>query len=506
LEVCVSNLDVTSRSDVHKLEGKAIGLVGVLFLTVTGAAPISAMLFNVPIGVGSGNGKGVPAAFLVATIILFIFSIGYATMAKKVTAVGGFYAFISRGLGRPAGLALGFGSIVAYCVFEVSLAGGFAYFANKQWPGVPWPVFALGMIAAISAFSYMEVKLSSAVLGVALVAEVVILVIFDIGVFTSDAANVDVAALNPFAAFEGFAAHQNAAGDSLTPGVAAIGLFFAFWSWIGFEMAPNYGEESRDPKRNVPLSLYISVLGLGVFYVITSWAAVSAYPTTDAAITQAQKASSDFFLAPTGALIGGWAQEAMGWLILTSAFACGMAFHNTAARYLYSLGREGVLPAVLGKTHPKHKSPYVGSLVQSLLAALLIGAFCVFMGTDDPTRQAYAGVYGLMALVGTALIMFAQAVVSLAILLYFRKHHPTEQHWLKTQLAPIVAFVSQLVVIYLLFSNMDFLSGGLSFARYILWIDVGVIALGFAGAFYLKKHKPQIYDQLGHMIYEGLPE
>jgi amino acid transporter len=502
----VSDLDVTSRSDVHKLEGKAIGLVGVLFLTVTGAAPISAMLFNVPIGVASGNGKGVPAAFLVATVILFIFSIGYAAMAKKVTAVGGFYSFISRGLGRPAGLALGFGSVVAYCVFEASLAGGFAYFASQKWPSVPWPLFAFGMVAAISILSYFEVKLSTAVLGVALVAEVLILVIFDVGVFAhaGNGANVDLAALNPMAAFEGFEGHQNAAGDTLAPGVAAIGLFFAFWSWIGFEMAPNYGEESRDPKRNVPLSLYISVLGLGVFYVLTSWAAVSAYPDTDAAITQAQKAPGEFFTAPTARFVGGWAKEAMSWLILTSAFACGMAFHNTAARYFYSLGREGVLPAVLGKTHPRHKSPYVGSFTQSVFAALIIAAFCVFMGTDDPARQANSGLYGLMALVGTALIMFAQAVVSLAIVLYFRKHHPEDHHWFKTLVAPLFAFVAQLYVIWLLFSNMDTLGGGLGFARYIMWLDLGIVVLGFAGAFYLRKAKPKIYDQLGHLIYEGL--
>lgn len=500
-EVSVSDLDVTSRSDVQKLEGKAIGLVGVLFLTVTGAAPISAMLFNVPIGVGGGNGLGVPAAFLVATVILLIFSIGYAAMAKKVTAVGGFYAFISRGLGRPAGLALGFGSVVAYCVFEVSLAGGFAYFANQRFPSVPWPVFAFGMIAAIAAFSFFEVKLSTVVLGVALVGEVIILVIFDIGVFThaGNGANVDLAALNPAAAFRGFEAH-----DGLGAGVAAIGLFFAFWSWIGFEMAPNYGEESRDPKRNVPLSLYISVLGLGVFYVITSWAAVSAYPTADAAIGQAQKASSEFFLAPTAQFVGGWAREAMSWLILTSAFACGMAFHNTAARYFYSLGREGVLPSALGRTHPKHKSPYVGSFTQSGFAALIVLAFCIFMGTDDANKQAYAGLYGLMALVGTALIMFAQAVVSLAIVLYFRANHPEEHHWFKTLAAPLFAFVAQLYVIWLLFSNIDFLSGGLAFARYIIWLDVGVVLLGFAGAFWLKSAKPKVYDQLGHMIYEGV--
>src|SRR6185312_10359298 len=112
--------DVTGRKDVHLLHGKAIGLIGVLFLTVTGAAPISAMLFNVPIAAGFGNGLGTPAAFLVATIVLTIFSVGYAAMARKVTAVGGFYSFISRGISREVGMSAGFGSVVAYCVFEAS--------------------------------------------------------------------------------------------------------------------------------------------------------------------------------------------------------------------------------------------------------------------------------------------------------------------------------------------------------------------------------------------------
>ena len=69
----------------------------------------------------------------------------------------------------------------------------------------------------------------------------------------------------------------------------------------------------------------------------------------------------------------------MSILILTSSFACGMAFHNTAARYMYSLGREGVLPSFLGKTHPTHKSPHVASVVQSVLAAVWVGLFAYFL-------------------------------------------------------------------------------------------------------------------------------
>ena len=64
-----SMYDVSVRTDVHHLHKNAIGLWGVLFLTVTGAAPISAMLFNTPISVGFGNGIGTPAGFLVATVV-----------------------------------------------------------------------------------------------------------------------------------------------------------------------------------------------------------------------------------------------------------------------------------------------------------------------------------------------------------------------------------------------------------------------------------------------------
>ena len=73
-----------------------------------------------------------------------------------------------------------------------------------------------------------------------------------------------------------------------------------------------------------------------------------------------------FFLTPIGQNVGRWAEELMNILILTSSFACGMAFHNTAARYAYSLGREGVFLRFLGKTHPRFKSPYTASVAQSV--------------------------------------------------------------------------------------------------------------------------------------------
>ncbi|MEA2144872.1 MAG: hypothetical protein QOG59_459, partial [Solirubrobacteraceae bacterium] len=89
----VDGVDVAQREDIHKLRPGAVGLVGVLFLTVTGSAPISAMLFNTPISVGFGNGIGTPAGFLIAAVVLTIFGVGYVAMARKVTTAGGFYSF-----------------------------------------------------------------------------------------------------------------------------------------------------------------------------------------------------------------------------------------------------------------------------------------------------------------------------------------------------------------------------------------------------------------------------
>src|SRR3712207_635683 len=166
------------------------------------------MLFNTPISVGFGNGIGTPAGFLFATVILTIFSVGYVEMSRRVTAAGGFYSFISHGLGRELGMATGFASVVAYSVFEASLAGGFAYFAHlkvTEWGAdIAWPFFAFGAVILMGILSYFDVRLSAAVLGIALVGEVVILAIMDVAIFGQGGENIQGAAINPLEAFTNY--------------------------------------------------------------------------------------------------------------------------------------------------------------------------------------------------------------------------------------------------------------------------------------------------------------
>jgi amino acid transporter len=492
---------------VERLKPNAIGLWGVIFVAVTGAAPISAMLFNVPFAVGFGTGSGTPGAFLFAAVILTIFSVSYVEMAKHIRAAGGFYSFISHGLGRDLGLITGICGAIAYSLFEVSLLGGFAYFANgnfNDWFGwdIPWPIFAFGAALIISIFCWFDVELSVRVLGVALVGEVIILVLFDILVIGQGGGSSGLrwGTLNPLNAFD--SATGLGADGKAVAGAAGVGLFLAFWSWVGFEAAPNYAEESKNPVRNVPRATLISVMGLGVLYTITCFAFVSAFPAKSL-IADAQPGGAAFFSAMRTFGTHGLA-TIMEILILTGSFACAMAFHNIAMRYFYAMGREGVLPRALGKTHPTHRSPYIASLTQTVVAIVIVGLWGIFYGFGNAYGAAYVGVYTMMAVQGVVWILGIQALCALAIIVYFWKHKELNASPLVVIVCPIIAIGGQVYAIYLLFKNIPTLAGTINYADQIKWIAIAGVVVSAGYAVYIKMNDREKYDLIGRVIDEGI--
>ena len=76
----------------------------IIFLVVAAAAPLAAMIGNLPIALGRGNGPATPAAFLFASLVLLLFTVGYAAMGRRVVNTGAFYTYVAKGLGKPAGV------------------------------------------------------------------------------------------------------------------------------------------------------------------------------------------------------------------------------------------------------------------------------------------------------------------------------------------------------------------------------------------------------------------
>jgi len=182
-----------------------------------------------------------------------------------------------------------------------------------------------------------------------------------------------------------------------------------------------------------------------------------------------------------------------------------MAFHNAAMRYYYAMGREEILPKALGRTHAEHRSPYVASVFQTVIALALVLAWGIGsgFGFGDGFDTAYVRIYTMMAVQGVVWLMAIQTVCALAVIVWHRRHkHPDS--FLVVVVAPVIAIAGQVFALYLLFKNIDVLAGTIGYADLIKWIAlVGVvIALGYA--FWLKRTNRKKFDMIGRMIDEGV--
>jgi amino acid transporter len=159
-----------------------------------------------------------------------------------------------------------------------------------------------------------------------------------------------------------------------------------------------------------------------------------------------------------------------------------------------------VLPSVLGATHPTHKSPHVASILQSVLAAVWVGLFAYFLGTNDPNAQAYATVYTMLAILGTMLLLILQAVVSIAIIRYFRANHPGEVNIFASLIAPVIAFLSQVYLVYLLVDNLETFGATGSFGTKIPTIAFTILAIGLAWGLVLRFVSPKAHARIGRLV------
>lgn len=447
----------------------------VVFLVIAAAAPMAAMVGNIPLAVIFGNGAGVPGAFLIATGILLCFAVGYAAMSRRVVNTGAFYTYIARALGKPSGVAAAYVAVLAYGALTFGLAGAFGYYVSLVLDtlglAIPWWQVALPGIAIIAVLGYRSVDLSAKVLGTLMVLEFAILLAYDVAVIAQQGS-------------------QSFPLASFSPGVVisgslGIALMFAMFSFVGFESAALYGEETRDPERSVPRATYIAVVSVGVFYVLTSWITIGAAgPATVQA--QASGAQGEFVFTLISQYGGEIMYDVAAVLLCTSVLAGYLALHNAASRYLFALGRERVLPSRLGRYHPEHFSPHVASTAISIATLAVISGFA--LAGADPFTTLVPALIG----VGTLGIIALQAAASLAVVAYFRGR-PDRTAFACT-IAPIIGFVGLVTVFAMALLNYPTLTGSTSLV--VNSVPYALVIAGLAGvcvALFLRRRNPRAY-------------
>src|SRR6185369_513683 len=174
----------------------------IVFVIIAAAAPMASMVGNTPLALLYGNGPGLPAAYLIAAVVLLCFCVGYAAMGRRVVNTGAFYTYVARGLGKPAGVGAAYLAVVSYTALTIGLAGAFGYFVHVVLDSVgitvAWEIPSAIAIIFVGLMGYRSADLSAKVLGVLMVLEFAILIVFDLAVAGHKGASaLPTAALEP---------------------------------------------------------------------------------------------------------------------------------------------------------------------------------------------------------------------------------------------------------------------------------------------------------------------
>jgi amino acid transporter len=324
-----------------------------IFNTVVGAG-----IFVLPATVAALAGAGAPLAYVACAIAMLFVALSFASAGSRVPDAGGAYRFVGEGLGPWAGSVTGVLQWLSDMLANASVAAAFAAALALYVPVVGGGVGRVALLAVVlggmAAINIRGVRKSAAVLDGITVVKLAPLVIF--------------VAAGLSAVPAGLPAPEVPTTDVL--GRTALVLMFAF---SGVETALSLSGEVERPARSIPRAVIAALSGISVLYLLVHLVAASALGA-DLAVTSAAP------LAAAGARIAGtWLQQLMLAATAISMFGYLSALSTATPRLLYSMGSQGLMPAVLARVHPTFRTPWVAILAQSLLILVVAstGSFAV---------------------------------------------------------------------------------------------------------------------------------
>lgn len=472
----------------HGLKENTLGVPSIFFYIIAAASPLTVVVALFPIIIGAGNGVGMPGAFVIAAVVLMIFAVGYVAMSRHVTNAGAFYAYVTLGLGRITGLGSASLAIFAYNAIQAGLYGGFGYYAAELLDpalgvSIPWWVYAFGGLLLCLGVGVQGVHSGAKVLGVFLTLEVLMITVLSVFSVFGDAVPVSDFSLEPF-------------NPSIVFGGAlGVALMFAHASFIGFEGSAIYGEEARDPARTIPRATYLSIAFMGILYAVSGWLIMNALGL-DNVVGIATETGGNFIFVASDTIIGHNISLLFQILIVTATFAAIVTFHNNVSRYLFSLGRQSLVWKPLGWTLPRRQTPWVASIVQSLMVGVVIAAFAI--AGQDPFATLFTWATGI----GTIGVILSQLVAGIAIFVFFRRSDVDKRPW-NTVIAPVLAVIGLGAFFILTLTSLDVLLG-VHGATAVFMLSLVFLALlaGMGYGLYLRYFARDKYELVGKALNE----
>jgi len=240
----------------------------------------------------------------------------------------------------------------------------------------------------------------------------------------------------------------------------ALASVFAFLSFAGFEGASSLGEETRDPKKALPLAIGSAVFLTGGFYLLSSYAQTVGFGLSANDVREFAQSSAPLGILAERYISHGFAAVLMLGATL-SAFSSALGTATTGSRLLYSMGKSGLLTQKLSRVHPHFGSPYVSLIV---VGAIALGQLYILKNLPGTTVFGYLGSLGVLSL----LLAYLSTNIGYLVFSYKRS---------SLSASSSIPALAAIALIYILYANVYPVPPyPLNFFPYIVlaWLFIGI--------------------------------
>ncbi|HEY6409380.1 MAG TPA: APC family permease [Ktedonobacteraceae bacterium] len=451
----------STQPEQTTLRANAIGLPGVLFQSITTMAPASAVAFSLGAAIPFAGGA-LPLAVVIALIICTLIAINIGSLAKHLPSAGGYFTYVSRGLGPQAGWMTGWLFSLTYLLIvplQLLVLGPVMDSAVQQYfhlsfGAAGWVIWAMVFAIIVFGLTYSGIKISadtSVVLGAI---EIGIFVLLSLWLIVTAGSGNTTATFNPASSLEtGLGGWQG----------ILHGMIFAFLAFAGFESSAPLAEEALHPRRTVPRAILLAVVSIGVFYVFCAYAGVVGWPFAKIATypndpnpwgTMATRVWGSFSFIAIFA-------------ILNSALANANAGVNAASRVLYAMGRTDTLPGPLAHIHARFRTPDIAIIFTMFVGVVFTLLPGIYYGP--------AIAFGLLGTIITILILVVYMAICLAVPFFYRRERSAEFTILRHIVLPVIPLVILIFPIGAQFYPAPSYPYSLAGPICVAWFVLGVI-------------------------------
>jgi len=470
----VKPLDQILQAAAKKSLKRQLGPVQLTLLGI--GAIIGTGIFVLTAEAAQKAGPAMMIAFVIAAVVCALAALAYSELASMVPVAGSAYTYTYAVMGEALAWIVGWALVLEYAVAAGAVAVGWSGYANGwlAYVGISLPaalktgpydgglfnLTAFLLALAVTALLVFGTSKSAKVNAVLVSIKVIALTVFII--YAVPAAS-DVH-FQPF-----MPAGWGSAFSGLGVLGAAASIFFAY---VGFDAVSTAAEETKNPNRNVPIALIGSLAVCTVFYLLVGYGAVGvagAQPLMGPDGIPLIAGTEAFVQACIGSValvcskeplvnvIQSMGMPNLAWWIGTAAVAAlpsvvlMMIFGQT--RIFFVMSRDGLLPEVFSRIHPKYQTPHVITIITGFAVSIFAALFPV----------------GLLADVSNSGTLFAFMMVAVCVLI-LRRTQPDRFRPFRTPAAWIVCPLA-IIGCFVLFVNLSLKAQ----VVFVVWAAIGVL-------------------------------